>query len=308
MWAASGYQQLAAISTHFSKLYTDLQLLAQPLIKTPELPKIAIPTRALGSHFSPDLSAWSRHYTAQFASTFDAVRLFQHERLANLLKNIEALRNFTFLPNWTGEMADKGLDQLEQLVLDEGLPLGWVPATPILEKLFSVSSAKERREILGRAWKAIANDCIRVLESISHPQLRDQVGFAKTAARDLLGGRAHGSQALSANLLDTILRTHFDSGERLEIVGKGNKKFPRERRVIDDLPLRSAVVLGGIWGAFGQFWPENGDHVPRNFSRHASAHGVSRRQYSRINALLALMHVTALLKLLSVDYLKQRAA
>jgi hypothetical protein len=60
--------------------------------------------------------------------------------------------------------------------------------------------------------------------------------------------------------------------------------------------------------AFGQFWPKNGDQIPRDFSRHASAHGVSRRRCSRINVLLALMHVTALLKPLSVDYLKRRAA
>jgi hypothetical protein len=75
-----------------------------------------------------------------------------------------------------------------------------------------------------------------VLESITHPQLRDQVAFAKTAARDLLDGRIHGSQALSANLLDTVLRTHFDDGTRFEIVGKGGKTRPRERSVIDGLP------------------------------------------------------------------------
>ena len=115
-----------------------------------------------------------------------------------------------------------------------------------------------------------------------------------------------------AALMRLRSRTYRPTGQRasarLEIVGKGSKKKPGERLTIEDLPARSAVVLGGIWGAFGQFWPENGEQIPRNFSRHASAHGVSRRQYSRINALLALMHVTAPLKLLSVDYIHRRAA
>jgi hypothetical protein len=148
-----------------------------------------------------------------------------------------------------------------------------------------------------------------VLESITHPQLRDQVAFAKTAARDLLDRRIHGSQALSANLLDTVLRTHFDDGTRFEIVGKGGKTRPRERSVIDGLPAaerrRARRHLGCLRSVTA---PKNGDQIPRDFSRHASAHGVSRRRYSRINVLLALMHVTALLKPLSVDYLKRRAA
>ena len=70
---------------------------------------------------------------------------------------------------------------------------------------------------------------------------------------------------------------------------------------INQYPLRVAIVLGGIWGSYGEFWPSNGDVIPREFSRHGSAHGVSRRQYSRINSLLALMHVVSLLKLLEID-------
>lgn len=54
-------------------------------------------------------------------------------------------------------------------------------------------------------------------------------------------------------------------------------------------------MLGGIWGAHGEFWPDKGDKIPRSYSRHGSVHGVSRRQYSRINAVLALMHVVSLL-------------
>lgn len=121
--------------------------------------------------------------------------------------------------------------------------------------------------------------------------------FALDAARTLLGGSPRPAQALSANLLDTILRQSFDSKDRQSITGRKN------RLDIDDYPLRVAIALGGIWGSYGEFWTSNGDKIPREYSRHGSAHGVSRRQYSRINSLTALMHVVSLLKLLETDLL-----
>jgi hypothetical protein len=41
-----------------------------------------------------------------------------------------------------------------------------------------------------------------------------------------------------------------------------------------------------------------GESIQREFTRHGSAHAVSRMQYSRINAVIALMHVTAYIMLL----------
>ncbi len=64
--------------------------------------------------------------------------------------------------------------------------------------------------------------------------------------------------------------------------------------------MRVSIALGGR-GAHGQFWPNQGEKIPRLYSRHGSAHGVSGRQYSRINAVLALMHVVSLLRLMDVD-------
>ena len=59
--------------------------------------------------------------------------------------------------------------------------------------------------------------------------------------------------------------------------------------------ITESIVIAGLWGAFGAYWPDNGDEIPTIFSRHTSAHGVSRRQYSKVNAVIALMHVVAYL-------------
>lgn len=66
----------------------------------------------------------------------------------------------------------------------------------------------------------------------------------------------------------------------------------------DEFSIRAAITLSGIWSAHGQYFPEKGDQVPRAYSRHGTVHGVSKRQFTAVNATLALMHVVALLRLL----------
>lgn len=114
----------------------------------------------------------------------------------------------------------------------------------------------------------------------------------------MLAGNHEAGQALAANLLDSILRHEFSSSDRRSITSQ------TDRLDIDDYPPRLALVLGGIWGAHGEYWPDRGDQIPRRFSRHASAHGVSKRQYSRVNATISVMHVAALLRVIQSDVLR----
>lgn len=197
-------------------------------------------------------------------------------------------------PNWRGDQVSIP-SNLEQLLLDEGLPLAWVPPRSVIVKLFAAGTAAERRKIIGDRWKMITKACLQELHGIEQAGLAAHVEFAVEAAESLLEGRAKSSQALAANLLDSILRAEFSDDDRRAITGQ------HVRLSIEDYPLRIAIVFGGIWGSHGQYWPERGDQIPRNFSRHGSAHGVSRRQYSRVNAVLALMHVVALLKVMEID-------
>lgn len=139
---------------------------------------------------------------------------------------------------------------LETLLLDEGLALAWVPPPATVKKLFEATSAQERRRILGARWRTITGACIREMEGIESTPLTEYVEFALSAARTLLNNDPRPAQALSANLLDTILRQNFDDTARKTITGQ------QTRMDIDDYPLRVAIVLGGIWGSFGEFWAE----------------------------------------------------
>lgn len=96
---------------------------------------------------------------------------------------------------------------------------------------------------------------------------------------------------MAANLLDTLLRTHFTEDFRTITNNHPNGT----RLVLDDYTIRVACNIVPVWAAYRQFWTSNGDPVPRTFARHASAHAVSSAQYNRANAVLGIMLVTSLL-------------
>lgn len=242
----------------------------------------------------PDFAAIQASAIKSLLPSVRLIQDLQRDQFASIIKSARAAVSAMLPPNWRGD--DVSIPKnLETLLLDEGLPLAWVPPRDVIVRLFAAKTAAERRKILGNRWKPITTACLEELRQVSHQDLTEYAEFAVEAAATLLDGRSKSSQALSANLLDTILRASFDEKDRTAIIGQ------KQRLDIDDYPLRVAIVLGGIWGSHGQFWPNKGEKIPRKYSRHGNTHGVSKRQYSRINALLALMHVVALLRVLEVD-------
>jgi hypothetical protein len=259
------------------------------------VPKFEIPTLKLDySTLFPDFAALSAKTVEALKPSLDLIHDLQRDQFAELLASVGKTIRSLLPPNWRDDSISIPSD-LEILLLDEGLPLAWVPPTDVLALIFRAQNAAERRKVVGTRWKRIVQACVAELDRVSDPRLKGHVRFARAAAEPLLEGHWKSSQALSANLLDSILRKEFNGRDRKRMTDQTS------RPSIDDYPLRLAMVLGAIWAAHGQYWPDQGDKVPRKFSRHGSAHGVSHRQYSRINAVLALMHVTSLLRLLDTD-------
>jgi hypothetical protein len=220
---------------------------------------------------------------------FDEIYSAQRAQFEGIFENISRVLDDMLPPNWRGV---RGLDQLETLLLDEGLALAWVPPTDILNALLAASSKQQRRRLLGRRWKRVVAACRKSVESAAADDVAQYRDFALNVIKMLEDGHPEGAQALAANLLDTMLHETLDGPSRQQVTDQ------RNRLSIDDLPMRAAMVFGGIWGSHTKFWPSRGDSIPREFSRHGSVHAVSRMQYSRINAVIALMHVTAYLMLL----------
>jgi len=53
--------------------------------------------------------------------------------------------------------------------------------------------------------------------------------------------------------------------------------------------------------AYQKYKTEDGDAIPTTFSRHATVHGVSQRQFPRRNAVQAVLFVSSLLVFLDEE-------
>jgi hypothetical protein len=192
---------------------------------------------------------------------------------------------------------------LEKLLVDEGIPLMWVPGPRIVRALLDAPDAAARRRAIGRRWKGIVDHCEGVLEEVKHPAVQDARGFALDVVAALRAGHTNPAQALAANLLDSLLQRHFDKTARVQLT-KNDFKTNGIKFQLDDYKFKVACTFAPVWYAHAKYYPKNGDPIPRTFGRHPSAHGVSRAQYSRINALYALyalMLVTSVIKFFDTE-------
>lgn len=220
----------------------------------------------------------------------------QREQWEKLFDALRTIAEKTLPPNWLG-VDNLDLSGIKPILLEEGLPLVWVPGQSTLRAILAAPDARSRRRVLGRRWKHVLDDCETVLDDVNHSTLMQHVPFAKEVASALRAGHVTAAQALGANLLDSIMRCNFSKNSVRQITK--NKKG--DQFDLDAYKLRVACTLGPVWRAYAEYWQDKGDAIPRSFGRHPSAHAVSRIQYSRINALTALMLVTSLLRLLDSE-------
>lgn len=235
----------------------------------------------------------------QIATVGPIVNILEQQRTQwdSLFESLRKLAERVFPPNWKG-VKRPDLSVIETILVDEGIPLAWVPSSSILQALLDAPDAKERRKIIGRRWRRIVSDCEAVLDEVSHPSLQCHHPFAADIASALRDGHSSAAQALAANLLDSMLRRNFDPTDLKDVTS--NKKNGN-RFDLDAYQARAAFTLAPIWQSYAQYHEEKGDPIPRAFGRHPSAHAVCRRQYSRTNAVIALMLVTSLLRLLDTE-------
>jgi len=203
-------------------------------------------------------------------------------------------------PNWNNPPVELPETELvEAVLLDEGLPLAWVPPAAILETLLRASSADERRRLLEVNANELVSACLSELERLESSETAEWRPFAKEAADSMLAGYWSSGQALAANALETLVRRFMlrsVQGVTSRKLRPGGQGAPVPSiRAVDEVDVKAVLVTQGIWGAYATYLPDDLDGIPTRFTRHASAHGVSVNQYSTVNAVVALMHVVALL-------------
>lgn len=186
--------------------------------------------------------------------------------------------------------AHEVLEFLEQ----EGIPLYLVPRGRTALRLLRAEDRSSRRRVLGDCYESLIVDCAAVLERAHHEGLSDEVRFALDGLGAMRAGHTCSAQAMFTVTLDTLIyRVYTDRTARGTLTNR-----PKDAGVpdaIDEMGVSEAMVWLSIWNAHEQFWQHKGDKVPHYYSRHASVHGVSSRQFSKRNCVQVLMLVTSLI-------------
>lgn len=229
-----------------------------------------------------------------FESVARAVSIFTEQKKAwldNIGPAIAAMRANFYPPNLRG-IEGLELELVEQVVMVDGIPLYGVPRTSVAEALIRADGASRRRETLGRRWKTISADCRLAVNECSSSAVALYQLVALTALDALDEGHTAAAQALAGSLIDAILSSYFGN-DRSKYTPAGNGK--RTTDAYSAFSTRQFIAFAPMWQAYQKYFVTEGDKVPMTFSRNATAHTVSPRQYNRRNAVQGLMFACSLL-------------
>ena len=264
---------------------------AIPIFSTFTTPVIDFPTlKGIGS------SAVTESMLAQMADQRSTLFEGLHTSL-KLLFDPELLRGFNralLPPNLREHAGEIRAHQVEEFLEQEGIPLYLVPRGRTALRLLHAQDRSSRRRILNDCYESIMDDCAAVLERADRAVVGDELGFALDGLGAMRAGHSRSAQAMFTVTLDTLIyRFYPDQTLRRAITNR--KKGADVPDAIDEMGIHRAMVWLPIWNAHEQFWKHKGDEVPRYYSRHASVHGVSPRQFSKRNCVQVLMLVTSLI-------------
>ncbi|WP_430478128.1 hypothetical protein ACQZM9_08190 [Streptomyces sp. P11-1] len=259
------------------------------------LAEATMPTQRIGETLAKQIME-SSGLSNRFREAWEPVQERFREQWRDLFVSIGSLKNRVYPENLRD--AAPRLKELKELLLEEGIPLMWVPGPKAVRALLDAPTAVERRRIIGRRWRGIVNDCEAVINTVDHPDLLEVRDFAFDCVAALRAAHTNPAQALAANLLDSLMHAHFEKADRVKLTSNRKSKAKFD---LNDYDVRVALTFAPVWFAYAEYWTDKGDPIPRMFARHASAHGVSRTQYSRINAVYGLMLATSVMKFFDLE-------
>lgn len=237
----------------------------------------------------PSMVTGLQHLADQQRQVFDgiakALRSYDLSGIQKLNRNL--------LPPNLRELADEiNFSDVREFLREEAIPLYLVPRARTALRFLRAADRSARRQILNDCFESLVEDCVEVLEQVDHPDVETEVKFTLDGIAALRGGHTSSAQALFTLTFDTLIsRIVSDKNDRKDIT---NRKADVPE-IIDAMECRDVSVWLPVWNAHGQFWPNRGIPVPWEFSRHATVHKVSHKQYSKRNTVQVLMLVTSLI-------------
>lgn len=248
----------------------------------------------------PSVALFLRDFGA--SSVFNQIAMAQSAILDQARHLVESIANLSdpsqlvwrSLPSNLQDCSKEvNLDEIISFVQQEGIPLYLVPRKRIVVRLVRAQNTAARRQVLSACYEQIIEDCVSILEARAEDWDGDEIAFIVDAIGAMRAGYVRSAQAMLTAVLDTLIR-RFVPDPKVRRSLTNHRNGANVPDVFDDLSLRQGLVWLPIWNAHKAFWVDKGDSVPRVYSRHASVHGVSRRQFSKRNCLQVLMLVTSL--------------
>lgn len=283
-------QNTAQIRQMMKQIREQHKLLGPVVVPKVMLPKIDLP-RFEVPVYSDQLS----EIFAEMSGTLEAIR----ESINKILSPevFAAYRKLgKFLPeNLSGLDDDVTLKQVLTLVRKDGIPLYVVPRSDIVRNLVYSDSASQRRDVLVECKELIFEDCRVVLNRISSEYALEKKFFILAGLNALENGHVEAAQALFTNTLDTVHQNFWGLNRQSRSVISNHAEGDELPQLIKNMNFLDVFVFAPIWNSHMKFFGHAGEEPPVKYSRHASVHGVSRRQYKLENCIQALMLVTSLL-------------
>jgi hypothetical protein len=219
----------------------------------------------------------------------EALQVAQRFWSKQLVTGFEKARINAFPPNLRPIAEDLDFEDVLSFVENEGIALYLVPRASTAKLLLTAKDRAARRAVLGRKFTSIVEDCTVVLDRCRSSVTTTAVEFIESGVAALNDGHLAPAQAMFTNVLETLLQTTLTKSERSVMLSHKEGEGPQSL----DLKVREAYVMLPIWRSYESYWKSRGDPIPTNYSRHATAHGVSKRQYSKRNTVQSLMLVTS---------------
>jgi hypothetical protein len=185
--------------------------------------------------------------------------------------------------------------QARKAVATGEICLAWVPRGELIGDLALAARKAERDEALLRHEDALLEDVTAVLEAVIHERLVKLRHEAQEATVTFLDGHPRPAQSFCASLIGEIVEDVFG----YENFASASEAFDLEPPdEIDFRDYRRGLIQWMIKEAL-----RGRDTGPRpGFNRHLTAHSVNPQQYTRANAIGALMLVAGTLRELQEIY------
>jgi hypothetical protein len=213
---------------------------------------------------------------------------------ASLSRHFEGMLRMALPPNLraVGEQID--VSQVMDFLREEGIPLYLVPRASVGLRLLRAPTRQARRQVLNDRFHAIVEDCSTLLERCTDPLVKTEVHFVEDGLGALRGGNYASAQAMFTLTLDSLIQGLYPARqERQNITVRRQGALSAD--ALKDKALREAYVWLPIHNAHEEFWADKGHKVPNHYSRHASVHAVSRKQFNKRNCVQSLMLITSLI-------------